>query len=180
MKLAVIALTSLTLASVAAIVTGCATAPPPETAAVEPARPVVHTTSAALPSPEAALARVAVVRNEPRGMVVTLPISTLFEPGESTILPGARDKLDRIARALRREGADASFEVEARTLAGDTDISVKRAAAVRTYLDARGIPADRILAEGLAPDGENADVQIVVHTPPTSSSASSFPSAAPR
>lgn len=155
--------TSLTLASIAAIVAGCATEPPPVVAhrTAEP----VRTTSAAVASPQRALealSRVAVVEQGPQETVITLPISSLFMPGESTLLPEARDKLDRIASALSRQGPDVSFYVDARTLAGDTDISKKRAATVRSYLVERGVPGERIQSEGLAPDGENADVQILV------------------
>lgn len=162
-------MTSLTLASIAAIVAGCATEPPPklraEPVVAQRTEEPVRTTSAELSSPERALeslARVALVERGAHGAVITLPVSSLFMPGESNLLPDARDTLDRIARALSQQRPDVSFDVDARTLAGDTDISTKRAATVRDYLVDRGVPAERIRSEGLAPDGENADVQILV------------------
>ena len=163
-------MTSLTLASIAAIIAGCATAAPPapraEPVALHRTDEPVRTTSAEVVSPQrslAALARVALVEQGPHETVITLPVSSLFMPGESNLLPDARDALDRIARALSQQGPDVSFDVDARTLAGDMDISSKRADTVRNYLVDRGVPAERIRSEGLAPDGENADVQIMVH-----------------
>jgi outer membrane protein OmpA-like peptidoglycan-associated protein len=126
----------------------------------------------------ASLAEVAKVKEEARGMVITLSGGVLFATGKYDLLPIARDKLDEVAKALTDQGYK-SILVEGHTdskgKASDNDtLSLKRAESVRTYLVSRGIPSDKIRATGLGssrsvadnstPDGRanNRRVEIVV------------------
>lgn len=107
----------------------------------------------------AELAILAAVKEEERGLVVTLSGSVLFRSAESTLLPSAQVKLDQVANAL--------LAVSERNLivAGHTDsqgsdsynqsLSQRRAEAVRNYLVQRGYPGDRIQARGM---GENSPI----------------------
>ena len=126
----------------------------------------------------ASLAEVAKVKEEARGMVITLSGGVLFATGKYDLLPIARDKLDEVAKALMDQGYK-SILVEGHTdskgKASDNDtLSLKRAESVRTYLVSRGIPSEKIRASGLGssrsvadnstPDGRanNRRVEIVV------------------
>ena len=100
----------------------------------------------------AELAMLAAVREEERGLVVTLSGSILFRSAESKLLSSAQVKLDQVANAL--------LAVRARNLIveGHTDsqgsesynqgLSERRANAVRDYLVQRGYPVDRIQSRG--------------------------------
>jgi outer membrane protein OmpA-like peptidoglycan-associated protein len=126
----------------------------------------------------ASLAEVAKVKEEARGMVITLSGAVLFATGKYELLPIARDKLDEVAKALNDQGYKGML-VEGHTdsvgKASDNEtLSLKRAESVRTYLVSRGIPSDKIRATGLGssrsiadnstPDGRanNRRVEIVV------------------
>ncbi len=126
----------------------------------------------------ASLQEIAKVKEEARGMVITLSGAVLFATGKYDLLPIARDKLDEVARALGDQGYK-SILVEGHTdsvgKASDNEtLSLKRAESVRTYLVSRGIPSEQIRASGLGstrsiaenstPDGRanNRRVEIVV------------------
>jgi outer membrane protein OmpA-like peptidoglycan-associated protein len=109
----------------------------------------------------ASLAEVAKVKEEARGMVITLSGSVLFATGKYDLLPIARDKLDEVAKALNDQGYK-SILVEGHTdskgKASDNDtLSLKRAESVRTYLVSRGVPSDKIRATGLGSSRSIAD-----------------------
>ena len=109
----------------------------------------------------AALATLAAVKEEERGLVVTLSGSVLFRSAESTLLPSAQVKLGQVADAL--------LAIRARNLIveGHTDsqgsesynqgLSQRRADAVRDYLVQKGYPADRIQARGKGKGSPIAD-----------------------
>jgi outer membrane protein OmpA-like peptidoglycan-associated protein len=109
----------------------------------------------------AALASLATVKEEERGLVITLSGGVLFRSAESTLLSSAQVKLDQVAKAL--------LDVRARNLIveGHTDsqgstsynqgLSQRRADAVRDYLVQRGYPADRIQARGMGKSHPIAD-----------------------
>jgi outer membrane protein OmpA-like peptidoglycan-associated protein len=109
----------------------------------------------------AALAALATVKEEERGLVVTLSGGVLFRSAKSTLLSSAQVKLDQVAHAL--------LAVRARNLIveGHTDsqgsesynqgLSQRRADAVRGYLVQRGYPADRIQARGKGKGSPIAD-----------------------
>jgi outer membrane protein OmpA-like peptidoglycan-associated protein len=126
----------------------------------------------------ASLAEVAKVKEEARGMVITLSGAVLFATGKYELLPIARDKLDEVAKALNDQGYKGILvegHTDSKGKASDNDtLSLKRAESVRTYLVSRGIPSEKIRASGLGssrsiadngtPDGRanNRRVEIVV------------------
>jgi outer membrane protein OmpA-like peptidoglycan-associated protein len=109
----------------------------------------------------ASLQEIAKVKEEARGMVITLSGSVLFATGKYELLPIARQKLDEVAKALKDQGYK-SILVEGHTdsvgKASDNDtLSLKRAESVRTHLVSQGIPSDKIRATGLGSARSIAD-----------------------
>ena len=126
----------------------------------------------------AALASLASLKEEERGLVVTLSGSVLFRSAESTLMPAARVKLDQVANALLAIRAR-NLIVEGHTDSKGTDtynrdLSQRRADAVRDYLVQRGYPASHIqsrgqgegspIANNASPEGRanNRRVEIVI------------------
>lgn len=108
------------------------------------------------------LQRIAAVKTEQRGMVITLSGSVLFASNESTLLPAAMVKLNEVADALIKGNPDSNITVEGHTDSQgqrqyNMDLGQKRAQAVRDQLVARGVAADRIKAVGVGPDRPIAD-----------------------
>jgi outer membrane protein OmpA-like peptidoglycan-associated protein len=129
----------------------------------------------------ASLAEVAKVKEEARGVVITLSGSVLFATGKQELLPIAQDKLGEVAKALKDQGFK-KIVVEGHTdsrgsASQNEDLSRGRAESVRTFLVSRGIPSDKIEAQGFGSrrpvaDNDSAEsrannrrVEIVV-TPP--------------
>lgn len=109
-----------------------------------------------------ALAKVASVKQETRGTVVTLSGSVLFASGKSRLLPAASSRLRQVADALVAGDPDSTFVVEGHTdSTGSPDrnqrLSEDRARAVRDFLVSRGVPADRIEAQGMGSTQPVAD-----------------------
>jgi outer membrane protein OmpA-like peptidoglycan-associated protein len=126
----------------------------------------------------ASLEQLAKVKEEARGVVITLSGSVLFATGKWELLPIARSKLDEVAKALIDQGYK-SIVVEGHTdsVGGDaqnTDLSQRRADSVRVHLVTQGITAGKISSVGLgesrpiadnsSPDGRanNRRVEIIV------------------
>ena len=108
------------------------------------------------------LAKFASVKQETRGMVITLNGSVLFASGKSELLPAAQAKLTEVAKALTEQDPDSKMVVEGHTdsqgaAAFNQDLSQRRAQSVRDYLVTRGIASDRITAEGFGPSRSIAD-----------------------
>lgn len=108
------------------------------------------------------LQKIAAVKQESRGMVITLSGSVLFSSNESTLLPAAMVKLNEVADALIKGNPDSSITIEGHTDSQgqrqyNMDLAKKRADAVRDQLVSRGVAADRIKAEGVGPDRPIAD-----------------------
>lgn len=100
------------------------------------------------------LARIATVKQESRGMVITLSGQVLFASGKSELLPSAQAKLSEVANALTQGNPDATIVVEGHTDSQGSqtfnlDLSQRRAQAVRDYLASHGVASDRIRAEGV-------------------------------
>jgi outer membrane protein OmpA-like peptidoglycan-associated protein len=125
------------------------------------------------------LAKFATVKQEPRGMVITLSGSVLFASNKSDLLPAARMRLNEVADALNRQDSKSTMVVEGYTDSQGTpgynqDLSQRRARSVRDYLISRGIASGRVTAEGFglnrpvadneSPEGRanNRRVEIVV------------------
>jgi outer membrane protein OmpA-like peptidoglycan-associated protein len=115
----------------------------------------------------AALARIASVKQDDRGMVITLSGSVLFASNRSVLLPAAEAKLTEVAQALLSGDPAATFVVEGHTDSqGKSDdnqaLSVRRANAVRDFLVQHEIAADRVSAQGYGEDrsiGDNASAE---------------------
>lgn len=108
------------------------------------------------------LAKFASVKQEPRGMVITLSGSVLFASAKWDLLPAAQVKLNDVADALTKEDPLSKIVVEGHTdsqgqLAYNQELSQHRAQAVRDYLVTRGIASDRIVAQGFGPTRTVAD-----------------------
>jgi outer membrane protein OmpA-like peptidoglycan-associated protein len=105
------------------------------------------------------LARIASTRSEQRGLIVTLSGGILFDTGKTSLKPGAKSTLRRIAKQLE---TDNSLKI---AIEGHTDnvggsetnqrLSEKRANAVRDFLVSAGLRADNISASG---KGEEAPI----------------------
>jgi outer membrane protein OmpA-like peptidoglycan-associated protein len=126
----------------------------------------------------ASLNEIAKVKEETRGVVITLSGSVLFATGKSDLLPIAKEKLNQVAKALTDQGFK-SIVVQGYTdsvgSASDNEaLSMRRAQSVRDYLVTKGVPSEKATAEGKGasnpvasnstPDGraENRRVEIVV------------------
>lgn len=126
------------------------------------------------------LEEIAKVKEESRGMVITLSGAVLFTSGKSDLLPIARDKLDKVAEVLQEQDPNKKFVVEGHTDSVGSEennrrLSQDRADAVRSYLVSRGVPASQIsavgkgesspVADNKTPDGRanNRRVEIVVN-----------------
>ena len=98
------------------------------------------------------LAALAAVKDDARGTVITLSGSVLFATDKWDLLPGANERLNQVADALKEE-TDRSITVYGFTDSQGTDahnmqLSQKRAESVRNYLVSRGIDASRVKSEG--------------------------------
>jgi outer membrane protein OmpA-like peptidoglycan-associated protein len=103
------------------------------------------------------LARIASVKQDDRGTVITLSGSVLFASNKSELLGGAQAKLSQVAIALLAGDPAATFVVEGHTDSqgkSETNqtLSAERANAVRDYLVQHDIAADRITAVGHGED----------------------------
>jgi outer membrane protein OmpA-like peptidoglycan-associated protein len=126
----------------------------------------------------ASLAEIAKVKEESRGVVITLSGSVLFATGKSDLLPIAQEKLNQVAKALTDQGFKAivvqGYTDSVGSAADNDRLSLRRAQSVRDYLVTRGVPSEKATAEGKGasnpvadnktPDGraENRRVEIVV------------------
>jgi outer membrane protein OmpA-like peptidoglycan-associated protein len=98
------------------------------------------------------LAGFATVKQEPRGMVITLSGSVLFQSDKSELLGSAQTKLNQVAEALKEEGGREITVFGHTDVQGNDDYNVKlsqrRAESVRQYLISRGVDQAHIKAEG--------------------------------
>ncbi len=109
----------------------------------------------------AALAKLAAVKEEERGLVITLSGSILFESSKSVLLTSAQLKLDQVVRALLNV-RERNLIVEGYTDSQGSDsynqsLSQNRANTVRKYLIRGGYPSDRVRAKGMGESNPIAD-----------------------
>ena len=95
------------------------------------------------------------VKEDERGVVITLSGAVLFGSNKSDLLPAAHAQLDEIARALV-DAKQQKISIEGFTMyrcspAKNTDLSLRRAQAVADYLVQKGIPAGNLKAVGRGP-----------------------------
>ncbi len=100
------------------------------------------------------LASIAAVKEEARGVVITLSGSVLFASGKYALLNTAMTKLDQVAEALKAQDGDKRMVVEGHTDSQGSDatnqpLSINRANAVRDYLVLRGVAGEKITAVGM-------------------------------
>jgi len=109
----------------------------------------------------ASLAEIAKVKEESRGVVITLSGSVLFATGKSDLLPIAREKLNQVAKALNDQGFKAivvqGYTDSVGSAADNDALSLRRAQSVRDYLVTRGVPSEKATAEGKGASNPVAD-----------------------
>jgi outer membrane protein OmpA-like peptidoglycan-associated protein len=110
---------------------------------------------------QADLAKLAAVKEEERGLVITLSGSVLFASNKSALLPSAQIRLNQVSEALM-ETKERKLTVEGHTdsqgsLGHNQELSQQRADAVRSYLISRGYPGDLIQAQGIGESRPIAD-----------------------
>jgi outer membrane protein OmpA-like peptidoglycan-associated protein len=113
------------------------------------------------------LATIAAVKEDTRGIVITLSGSILFASNKYTLLNTAMTKLDQVADALKAQDSDKRMVVEGHTDSQGSDrinqpLSLNRASAVRDYLVSRGVDGAKISAVGMGSgrplvDNKNAE-----------------------
>ncbi len=107
------------------------------------------------------LSKLAAVKEEERGLVITLSGSILFASNESTLLPAAQDRLNKVADALlvtkERQLTIEGFTDSQGSSEYNMVLSQKRADIVRSYLISRGYPGNLIRANGIGEDRPVAD-----------------------
>ena len=102
------------------------------------------------------LDEIAKVKEEQRGVVITLSGSVLFATGKYTLLAIARERLNEVAKAVKDQGYK-QIVVEGHTdsrgsASANQDLSLKRAQEVRSHLISQGIDANKISAVGRGED----------------------------
>jgi len=106
------------------------------------------------------ISKIASVKDDSRGMVITLSGEVLFPTGKFDLKPAAMAKLDQIAQALKgKEQPVTVYGYTDNVGSRDTNMSLSqsRAAAVRDYLVSKGLPSDVVTAVGKGPDDPVAD-----------------------
>lgn len=101
----------------------------------------------------ASLNKIAQVKEEARGTVITLQGAVLFVTGKSELLPLAKDRLNEVATALKELDDNQVAVVQGYTDSRGADdanmkLSQARADAVRDYLLSQGVKPERLRSEG--------------------------------
>lgn len=99
------------------------------------------------------LAKLAMVKQEDRGLVITLSGSVLFASNKSDLLPEAQQRLDQVASALMAT-KERKLVIEGYTDSRGSDsmnleLSRRRAEAVRNYIVSRGYDGDLVTFTGM-------------------------------
>lgn len=108
------------------------------------------------------LQKIASVRRDDRGLVITLEGGVLFKTDKFELLPAAMTQLNSVAEALLRNSPEAKITVAGHTDSQGSDahnqeLSEKRAKSVADYLVGRGIAKDRVMSKGYGPQVPIAD-----------------------
>ncbi|XXX73073.1 OmpA family protein [Sorangium sp. So ce134] len=109
----------------------------------------------------ASLKEIAAVKEEKRGVVITLSGAVLFASGKSELLPIAKEKLNQVATTLKDQGSP-PLRIEGHTdstgsAQANRKLSLARADSVKAHLVSVGLPADKIATVGHGPDRPVAD-----------------------
>lgn len=107
------------------------------------------------------LAKIAAIKEEQRGMVITLTGNVLFESGKWALLPGAQIKLNEVAEALKMN-KDRDMTIEGHTdnqgnRQANIELGQHRAESVKDYVVSRGVDGSRVKAVGIGQDRPIAD-----------------------
>lgn len=138
------------------------------------------------------LEEIAMIKEETRGLVITLNGAVLFATDKSELLPTARTRLDEVAAALKDLEPGQTIVVEGHTDSTGNDdynmrLSQSRAQSVHDYLVSRGVPDEVIsavgkgestpLTENATPEGRanNRRVEIVISHGDSNTVGSSAP-----
>ncbi len=105
----------------------------------------------------ASLEEIAKVKEESRGLVITLSGAVLFASGKSELLPIAQQKLTQVAQTLKDEAEGRKIVVEGHTDSRGSsrrnqELSLSRANSVRSHLVSQGVNTGLISAVGLGED----------------------------
>ncbi|HEY3822373.1 MAG TPA: OmpA family protein [Polyangiaceae bacterium] len=131
-----------------------------ERARAEAQRAELEALQVNLKDAQEAIARIASVKEDVRGMVITLPGEVLFKTGKYQLKAGATGKLNQIAAALKDKNDPIvvyGFTDNVGALDTNMILSQNRAQSVRDYLVSQGIPADLVSAQGKGPNDPVAD-----------------------
>ncbi len=101
----------------------------------------------------ASLSKIAQVKEEQRGTVITLDGQVLFVTGKAELLPIAKDRLNQVAKSLKELDDDKLVSIEGFTDSrGADDMNMKlsqdRANAVKDYLVSQGVKPEKVRAIG--------------------------------
>ena len=136
--------------------------PPPQQAVVPMSQPMANDQSpppkqAGQPKPD--LGNLETTVDAKAGTTtVNLPGDLFFDPGQITIKDPAKQSLDKVAAALKKEYAGKTVRIEGYTDSdpivhskwkSNQELSEKRAGAVRDYLVSKGVATSRITIVGL-------------------------------
>jgi len=138
------------------------------------------------------LSKIAQIKEEQRGTVITLDGQVLFVTGKAELLPIARDRLNQVAKSLKDLDDDKLVSIEGFTDsrgADDTNLKLSqdRANAVKDYLVSQGVKAEKLRAVGRGeaspiasndtPEGRanNRRVEIVIQTSAQAAAGMSSP-----
>jgi outer membrane protein OmpA-like peptidoglycan-associated protein len=106
------------------------------------------------------ISKIATVKDDDRGMVITLQGEVLFKTGKWDLKPAAMAKLDQIAEALKGKEQPITvfgYTDTVGTRDNNMSLSQMRAQSVRDYLVSKGLPPDLVTAQGKGPDGPVSD-----------------------
>lgn len=109
----------------------------------------------------ASLKEMALVKEEQRGVVITLDGSVLFAVGKSDLMGIAKENLNKVYKVLKDQNHP-KLRIEGHTdsigsAEENRKLSLARAESVKAQLVSQGYPADRIKVAGHGPDRPVAD-----------------------
>ncbi len=114
----------------------------------------------------AQLAKLAAIREDQRGLILTLSGSVLFRSNESTLLPGAESKLAQVVDALSTmDKPNLLVEGFTDSMGSDQynrDLAQRRADTVRNFLVSRSYPSELVRTSGVGegrPIADNATAE---------------------
>ena len=123
------------------------------TSALEAERKARQEAEAKAKAALASLEEIGRVKEEARGMVITLSGAVMFKTNDSVLLSIAERQLAKVAEALQEQNEDKKIVIEGHTDSRGSDraniqLSQQRADSVRSYLISQGVSSGRISAIG--------------------------------